>query len=1320
MGEKVDGRSPEANSSFVNKLFFWWFNPIITTGYKKPLTAEDIWELEDRDMCQEVGENFKKIWEKELEKSRNAFFMKNKKEFTNEAFDGKQSHSTISGFDYSKSPYKVSLCKTMFKQYWKMMAVAVFYKLLNDTIQFLKPTLLSSMINFTETPSAPVYQGYFIAAAMYIVAVLQAICLQQYFNKCYLIGMQIRTSLITVIYDKALKISNSAKQGSTLGEIVNLMSTDAQRLMDLMTYVNILWSGPYQIILSVVLLWNQLQAAVLAGLGVMIIIIPLNGILIKKMRLYSTENMKLKDERMKMMNEVLNGIKVLKMYAWEPSFEKQIEDVRKKELKSLRKVAVLKAVSSFLWNCTPFFVTITSFGVYLALSPDNVLDSSKTFVSISLFDIMKFPLVMLPFVFTALVQAQVSVKRILKFLMESEIDKKSVNRKHDGEDQIKIEDGTFKWNKNEENILENIKINIKPGELVAIVGHVGCGKSSLISAMLGEMEKQEGYVGLRGSVAYVPQQAWIQNATLKENILFGKKLAAETGQEKYTQVTSFTSIKTTTSGNIVDEKFYNRTIQATALKSDFEILEGGDQTEIGEKGINLSGGQKQRVSLARAIFQDSDVYLLDDPLSAVDSHVGKHIFENVIGPNGLLKNKTRVLVTHGLRFLPKTDRIIVIEKGQVTETGRYEELMGKKAGFSKFVEEYASKKQNNDDDSSMTENDVKHEDLDSFPNNLDEMDEGDCIKTDFISDLELRKSFRDSIRKTRSRSKSTSSSTISKLSNRKLQIKLEKYEKREEPKGKLIEKEASAEGSVKASVFLRYFKAVGTFMCFIILLSEALYQVSVIGASIWISDWSEDGDNLSTEEFREQIGLRLGVYGALGAAQAFFVMADVYTLAIGCLEAARKMHQVLLHNILRAPASFFDTTPLGRIVNRFSKDVYTVDDTLPWAIRQWNGCMFQVVGIIAVIMYSTPIFGAVVLPIAILYYIAQRFYVRTSRQLKRIENVTRSPIYSHFSETVSGSTVLRAFDQGERFTKISADKVDFNQKNYYANVISNRWLAIRLDIIGNAIVFFAALFAVIQRDTVNGAIAGLSISYALNVTSTLNWLVRQTSETEIHVVSVERLKEYSDVESEAPWDIPKSKPDKQWPNKGLVEFSNYSTRYRKGLELVVKNVDVNIKPGEKVGIVGRTGAGKSSLTLALFRIIEAAEGSIKIDGIDISQIGLHSLRSSITIIPQDPVLFSGTLRMNLDPFERYTDDEVWNGLEYSYLKEYVSNLPEKLMHICTEGGENLSVGQRQLVCLARALLRRSRVLILDEATAAVDLQTDDLIQNTIRDQFNER
>ena len=447
------------------------------------------------------------------------------------------------------------------------------------------------------------------------------------------------------------------------------------------------------------------------------------------------------------------------------------------------------------------------------------------------------------------------------------------------------------------------------------------------------------------------------------------------------------------------------------------------------------------------------------------------------------------------------------------------------------------------------------------------------------------------------------------------------------------------------------------------------------------------------------------------------LLTSAVIFAVGALRSARNLHNGLLKNTMRLPMSFFDTTPLGRIMNRFSKDTDVIDALLPSVMRNWIWMFFSVVAIFVVISISTPIFMSVGVPVIILYYFVQKFYVATSRQLKRLESTTRSPIYSHFSESISGQSTIRAYNEKNRFTVDSETKVDHNQAISYMSICANRWLGVRLEIVGSFVVLAAALFAVLARETIDEAIVGLSITYALQISSLMSFFVRMTTEVETNIVAVERVEEYSERPQEAAWKTVEMK--KTWPQKGIVEFINFQVRYREGLDLVLKGISFAAKSQEKIGIVGRTGAGKSSLTLALFRIIEPAGGRIVIDEVDIAQIGLHSLRSRLTIIPQDPVLFSGTLRMNIDPFNSYPDDAIWMSLEQSHLKSYVKSLNDGLEYKITEGGENLSVGQRQLVCLARALLRKTKVLILDEATAAIDIETDELIQKTIRSQFDD-
>uniref|UniRef100_A0A8C5FMM4 ABC-type glutathione-S-conjugate transporter n=1 Tax=Gadus morhua TaxID=8049 RepID=A0A8C5FMM4_GADMO len=1197
-------------------------------GYKTPLEAKDLWSLNVQDSSQTVVPRFLEEWEKEQAKNRKPeMYMCGATNHVTAgaagAVENGPEETEVLLSEGRAAPRQPSFLWALIRAFGPFFLIGSAYKLLQDLISFVSPQLLRLLISFTKQKGAPDWWGYALAFLMFFTALLQTLILHQHFQYCFVTGMRLRTAIIGAIYRKSLVITNAAKRKSTVGEIVNLMSVDAQRFMDLTTFLNMLWSAPLQIILALYFLWQNLGPSVLAGLAVMVLLIPLNAAIAVKTRAYQVQQMQHKDARIKLMSEILNGIKVLKLYAWEGSFQEKVLAIRQKELDVLRRTAYLGALSTMAWTSAPFLVALTTFAVYVKVDENNVLDAEKAFVSLSLFNILRFPLNMLPQVISSIIQASVSLKRIQDFLSHSELDPEAVQKNSAASGKPGHDSNPLLERRN------------PAGSLVAVVGQVGCGKSSLISALLGEMEKIEGDVAVRGSVAYVPQQAWIQNATLRDNILFGKPFA---------------------------EQKYHSVLEACALTPDLEVLPGGDMTEIGEKGINLSGGQRQRVSLARSLYSDADVYLLDDPLSAVDAHVAKHIFDNLIGPEGALKGKTRLLVTHGVSFLPQVDNILVMVDGRVTEMGSYQELLDQNGAFAEFLRNYA------------IEDVIEEEAIGKPPQS--------CSSLLLLSPAPL--------------------STPPQYTGPGVKQGSGKEGKR-------------AEG-VKMKVFMDYAKAVGLVLSVIICLLYGCQNAAAIGANVWLSDWTKDA---SANQTRDEVNMRLGVYASLGIAQGLLVMVSSFTLAVGNIGAAKKLHYNLLNNKFHTPQAFFDTTPLGRLINRFSKDIYIIDEVLPSTVLMFLGTLFSSVSTMIVIVASTPIFAVVIVPLAFVYVFVQRFYVATSRQLKRLESVSRSPIYSHFSETITGASVIRAYGKDSAFVHMSDTRVDDNQKSYYPGIVANRWLGVRIEFIGNCIVLFAALFAVIGKEKLNPGLVGLSVSYALQVTMTLNWMVRMTSDLESNIVAVERVKEYSETKTEAPWVVEDKRPPSDWPPQGNVEFRDYSVRYREGLDLVLKNLTLSVQGGEKVGIVGRTGAGKSSMTLCLFRLLEAAGGEITIDGVKISEIGLHDLRSKLTIIPQEPVLFSGTLRMNLDPFDSYSDEDLWKALEHSHLHKFVTNAPAKLEMECAEGGENLSVGQRQLVCLARALLRKTRILILDEATAAIDLETDDLIQSTIRTQFED-
>uniref|UniRef100_A0A663DU18 ABC-type glutathione-S-conjugate transporter n=1 Tax=Aquila chrysaetos chrysaetos TaxID=223781 RepID=A0A663DU18_AQUCH len=1225
---------------------------MVFKGYRKPLEIEDIWELKGKDKTQAIYAVLEKNMKTAVRKAQAELEKRKRKKRRREGDPDhgnnvskaqsqdilvleKQPKRKKKGDKGDSGPRKDFprgwLVKTLCKTFWQNLLLSVAFKLVHDGLVFVSPQLLKLLIAFVSDEESFAWQGYLYAILLFLTALIQSLCLQQYFSLCFQLGINVRASLTAAIYKKALTMSSATRKESTVGETVNLMSADAQRFMDTANFVHQLWSSPLQIILAIVFLWGELGPSVLAGIAVMVLLIPINGFLVAKAKTIQVSGQHLL---------TLLISQILKLFAWEPSFEKRVNEIRARELKDLVNFSYLQSISIFVFTCAPFLVSLASFAVYMLVDENNILDAQKAFTAISLFNVLRFPMAMLPLVLSSLVQTNVSTARLERYLGREDLDTSAIHHNPIAGSAVRFSEATFAWEQDGNAVIRDVTLDIAPGSLVAVVGAVGSGKSSLVSAMLGEMESIKGHINIQGSLAYVPQQAWIQNATLKDNILFGSEL---------------------------DEARYQQVIRACALLPDLELLPAGDQTEIGEKGINLSGGQKQRVSLARAVYSNADIYVLDDPLSAVDAHVGKYLFEHVLGPKGLLQKKTRILVTHSISFLPQVDNIVVLVAGAVSEHGSYSTLLANRGAFAQFLNLYGSQEE--------------------------DASEKNTTGTGNTTGLHLSKSSTNSWKKAQ-----------------------------EEPPKKLkgqqlIEKEAVETGKVKFSMYLRYLHAVGLWYSFWVAMGYVGQYVAFVGTNLWLSAWTDDAQHYLNQTYpTEQRDLRIGVFGALGVSQALFLLFATILSARGAMRASRVMHQQLLSNILRVPMSFFDTTPTGRIVNRFAKDIFTIDETIPMSFRSWLSCFMAIISTLLMISLATPFFTLVIIPLSIFYYFVLRFYVSTSRQLRRLDSVTRSPIYSHFGETVSGLSVIRAFGHQERFLQQNESTMDINQKSVYSWIVSNRWLAIRLEFVGSLVVFFSALLAVISKGTLEGGIVGLSVSSALNVTQTLNWLVRTSSELETNIVAVERVHEYTKVKNEAPW-VTEKRPPHGWPSKGEIQFVDYKVRYRPELELVLQGITCNIRSTEKVGVVGRTGAGKSSLTNCLFRVLEAAGGTIIIDEVDIATIGLHDLRQNLTIIPQDPVLFTGTLRMNLDPFDQYTDEEVWKALELAHLKSYVQDLPEGLLHLVSEAGENLSVGQRQLVCLARALLRKAKILILDEATAAVDLETDHLIQTTIRSEF---
>ncbi|EWC47816.1 hypothetical protein DRE_03016 [Drechslerella stenobrocha 248] len=1245
-----DENCPISESNVFSIMTFGWMTPLMRRGYRTFLTADDLWDMRHEDSTHTNGYVLEESWDKEVVKK------------------------------------KPSLWLAMARGYGGPFAFAGIFKIIHDVLAFVQPQLLRFLIAFIQTYDSPnpdrPTRGLLIAFAMFFASVLQTIVLHQYFQRTFEIGMRVRSGLSSQIYKKALRLSNEGRAARTTGEIVNLMAVDTARLEFLAQYGQNLWSSPFQIIICMISLYDLVGYSMFAGIAVMVVMVPVNWLIARLMKRFQVAQMKNKDGRTRLVAEIVNNMKSIKLYAWGAAFMGRLSDIRNKELGTLRKMGVTQAFANFTWSTTPFLVSCVTFTTFV-LTQDKPLTTEIVFPALTLFNLLTFPLAMLPMVISMIVEASVAVNRLASFLTAEEVQPDAVSREpaasHQGEVSVKVVNGRFTWNRewaDDKDALKNIDFEAKKGELSCIVGRVGQGKSSLLQAILGDLWKKNGSVTVKGAVAYVAQHSWVVNGTIKENILFGHRL---------------------------DPQFYEQVIKACALTDDLAVLPDGDQTEVGEKGISLSGGQKARLTLARAVYARADVYLLDDCLSAVDQHVGRHLINEVLGPTGLLCTKTRIMATNQIPILMVADYITMLKDGVVDGHGTYQSVMTAKRDIYNLLKTIRE----NGDENSNSDETLTPLNTDTSANASDEDEQVDQLssligigkkKTRTFSSGTLRRA---SVASTKKRTRGLTDL---------------------EEDGKLTRqtKEHQEQGSVSWNVYKEYAKASNLFAMAIYLLALIGAQTGQVGASVWLKKWSEYNDK---HKDNQHVGSWVGIYFAIGIGASALVVIQTLILWIFCsIEAARKLHERMMKAVFRSPMSFFETTPTGRILNRFSGDVYKIDELLARTFNQLFANAARCAFTFIVISWGTPPFIALIVPMLMLYFYIQRYYLSTSRELKRLDSVSRSPIFAHFQESLGGLATIRAYQQQDRFWHENELLVDGNLRAYFPSISANRWLAVRLEFIGSIIILGAAVFAVIAVAGGSGLTAGavgLSMSYALQITQSLNWVVRQTVEVETNIVSVERVLEYASLKPEAP-EVMKNRPSVAWPTNGAVDVKNYSTRYREGLELVLRDINLSIKPKEKVGVVGRTGAGKSSLTLALFRIIEATKGHIEIDDVNTSLIGLLDLRKRLAIIPQDAALFDMSVRENLDPAGVRDDTELWGVLELSHLKDHVSKMEGKLDARIHEGGTNLSAGQRQLMCLARALLTPSNILVLDEATAAVDVETDMVLQRTIREEFSDK
>ncbi|XP_072300703.1 ATP-binding cassette sub-family C member 4-like isoform X3 [Eucyclogobius newberryi] len=1218
--------NPLATANLLSKIFFCWLNPLFKVGYDRKLEEEDMYKVLPEDASDKLGEELQWHWDQEVKQA-------------------------------AKDLRSASLGKALIHCFWKSYSLIGIYIFIEEIIRVIQPVLLGKLLEYFErynTSPAEINEAYNYAAGISVSTLGVTLLHHLYFYHVQRAGMKIRVAVCHVVYRKALCLNSTALAKTTTGQIVNLLSNDVNKFDEVTLYLHFLWIGPLQALAVILLLLYAIGPSCLAGMLIFVILMPVQTMFGRLFSRFRAETAILTDDRIRTMNEVISGIRVIKMYGWEKPFAKLVDDVRRMEISRIMKSSYLRGL-----NMASFFVAskIIIFGtVCVYVLTGNRLSASRVFMAVALYGAVRLTITLFfPCAVEKVSESLVSIRRIQGFLLLDEVcpPSPSVTVSQKGDCMVKVQDLTCCWDQLLETpTLNNMTFTVTSEQLLAVIGPVGAGKSSLLCAILGELSQQSGLIKVRGDVSYTSQLPWILPGTIRSNILFGKEF---------------------------DSQKYNRVVRACALKRDLDLMPAGDLTVVGDRGTNLSGGQKARVSLARAVYQDADIYLLDDPLSAVDAEVGRHLFEECIC--GLLKKKPRILVTHQLQYLNAADQIVVLKQGHMVAQGTFSELQHCGVDFTSLL-----KDEENPEDERQTPSSgmVSH-----------------CSHT--LSNH--------------------SNSSMSSLSSSQYSLMdgTQSHARVMQP----IQEETRSEGDVGLHLYVKYFKAGANYMVlFVLFLLNVLAQTTFVLQDWWLACWASEQKHINVTEHLNgslprqlDLDLYLGVYAGLTVTSVIFGFLRCLVFFNVLVSSAQTLHNNMFQAILRAPVHFFDINPIGRILNRFSKDIGYLDSVLPWTYVDFIQVLLQVVGVIAVAGVIIPWILLPVLPLLAVFLFLRRYFLQTSRDIKRLESTTRSPVFSHLSSSLQGLTTIRAFKVHQNFQQMFDDYQDLHSEAWFLFLATSRWFAIRLDAICSIFVTITAFGCIYLRDGLDAGAVGLALSYAVTLTGMFQWGVRQSAEVENMMTSVERVVEYAKLESEASWETD-TRPPSDWPKTGSITFDKVNFSYGPSKPFVLKNLNITFSSREKVGIVGRTGAGKSSLISALFRLAEP-EGRIMIDGVLTSEIGLHTLRQKMSIIPQDPVLFTGTMRKNLDPFSQHTDEDLWNALQEVQMKVVVEELPSKLETLLSEAGANFSVGQRQLVCLARAILRKNCILIIDEATANVDPRTDSLIQQTIRDKFQE-
>ncbi|XP_063336093.1 ATP-binding cassette sub-family C member 8 isoform X3 [Pelmatolapia mariae] len=1313
--------------NLLSKATYWWMNTFITSAHKRPIDLKVIGKLP---IAMRALTNYIKL---------------------RKAFEDQKRPQGIA----PQGPKWI--WQALRKAFGRPLILSITFRFLADLLGFAGPLCISGIVhhiskdNRTIQPPIKLLGIYFISSKeflenAYVLAVLLffALLLQRTFLQAsYYVaietGINLRGAIQTKIYNKIMRLCTSTMSMGelTVGQICNLVAIDTNQLMWFFFLCPNLWAMPVQIVVGVILLYYLLGISALIGATVIAVLAPVQYFVATKLSQTQKSTLEYSSERLKKTNELLRGIKLLKLYAWERIFCDSVEETRVKELTSLQAFALYTSISIFMNAAIPIAAVLTTFVVHVHISEDADLSPAVAFASLSLFHILVTPLFLLSSVVRSTVKALVSVQKLSEFFSSDEIGDeqepkatlptgssnhnqnryqavplKVVNRKrpsrddwnnygsegnHEGDgpfqdvDQdicIKISNGYFTWVDGAPT-LSNVDIKIPFGKLTMIVGQVGCGKSSLLLAALGEMQRVsgtvtwnslpnlesegdesptdkdaagEGDIRKRGPVAYASQKAWLLNTTVVENITFEMPMI---------------------------KSRYKAVIEACSLQPDIDILPQGDQTEIGERGIILSGGQKQRISVARAMYQQTHVVFLDDPFSALDIHLSDHLMQD-----GILKllreeKRTVVLVTHKLQYLPHADWIIAMKDGTIQTEGTLKDIQNSEP---ELFEQWKT-----------------------LMNRQDQEFEKETV-AESMTDLERKNLRRAMYSREAARTEED-----------------EEEESVESEDDDNLSQVMRQRATIPWRSCGTYLSSAGLLLLSLLLLSQLLKHSLMVAIDYWLAHWTshvitaKKDASVHNCTIVQDCGFShswyLSVFSVLCCLGIVLCLATSVAVEWTGLKAAKELHHNLLNKIILAPMRLFETTPLGSILNRFSTDTNTIDQHIPTTLECLSRSTLLCVSALGVISYVTPVFLIALLPLAVTCYFIQKYFRMASRDLQQLEDSTQLPLLSHFSETVEGLTTIRALRYEPRFRQRLLQFTDANNIASLFLTAANRWLEVRMEYIGACVVLVAAVASITNSlyNQLSPGLVGLGLTYALMVSNYMNWMVRNLADMEVQLGSVKRINGLLKTEPENYEGLlTVSQVPDGWPRQGEIKIQNLSVRYDATLKPVLKNVNAHISPAQKVGICGRTGSGKSSFSLAFFRMVDMFEGRIVIDNIDISKLPLQTLRSRLSIILQDPILFSGTIRFNLDPEMKATDEMLWEALEIAQLKPVVKSLPGGLDAIVTEGGENFSQGQRQLFCLARAFVRKSSILIMDEATASIDMATESILQKVVMTAFADR